>query len=91
MPISKALLPPAEKRGLILIDPPYEAQEAEFVAIAAALEPAFKRFATGVYAIWYPIKLRQHVAPFHRWLRSCGMHKVLIAEILLHADDSAPT
>ena len=85
----KAMLPPRERRGLVLVDPPYEAQEGEFDAIAGALEDAFRRFAHGVYAVWYPIKLRQQLAPFHRWLRGCGMPKVLVAELLLHPDNSA--
>ena len=84
----KGLLPPAERRGLVLVDPPFEAQEQEYEAIAAALKPAFKRWPTGVYALWYPIKLRQHVAPFHRWLKGCGMRKILVAELLLHPDNS---
>ena len=83
-----ALLPPKERRGLILIDPPFEQQEHEFATIEAALARAFEKFATGVYAVWYPIKLRTHVAPFHRWLRGCGLEKILIAELLLHPDDS---
>lgn len=87
----KALLPPAERRGLVLVDPPFEAQEAEFDAIASALGAAFRRFPQGVYAVWYPIKLRRHVARFHRWLRDCGMPKVLVAEVLLRPDDSALT
>ncbi|MCE3001176.1 MAG: 23S rRNA (adenine(2030)-N(6))-methyltransferase RlmJ [Xanthomonadaceae bacterium] len=86
-----ALLPPRERRGLVLVDPPFEAQDAEFRAIEAALAAAFRRFAQGVYAIWYPIKLRRHVAPFHRWLRGCGMPKVLVAEVLLRPDDAAQT
>lgn len=84
----KALLPPRERRGLVLVDPPYEAQEAEFDAIAAALDAAFARFATGVYAIWYPIKRRATLAPFHRWLRGCGLRRVLVAELRVHDDDS---
>jgi 23S rRNA (adenine2030-N6)-methyltransferase len=85
----KALLPPKPRRGLVLIDPPFEAQEREFDTIRAALETALQRFPQGVYAIWYPIKLRQHVAPFHRWLRSSGARRVLVAEMLLHPDNSA--
>jgi 23S rRNA (adenine2030-N6)-methyltransferase len=84
----KALLPPKERRGLVLIDPPFELQEQEFSAIQTALAPAFERFPTGVYAVWYPIKIRAHVAPFHRWLRHSGMKKILVAELLLHPDDS---
>jgi len=84
----KALLPPREKRGLILIDPPFEQQDAEFGLIAEALTAAFARFANGVYAVWYPIKLRAPIVPFHRWLKSCGMGKVLVAELLRYPDQS---
>lgn len=84
-----ALLPPPEKRGLVLIDPPFEAQEQEFRIIEEALAAAHKRFANGVYAVWYPIKLRQSVLPFHRWLTASGMRKVLVAEICVHPDNSA--
>lgn len=84
-----ALLPPPEKRGLVLIDPPFEAQEQEFRIIEDALASAHKRFANGVYAVWYPIKLRQSVLPFHRWLKASGMRKVLVAEICVHPDNSA--
>lgn len=83
----KALLPPKQKRGLVLIDPPYEAQEQEFRAIERALGHARTRFAQGTFAIWYPIKLRQHVRPFHRWLSECGASRVLAAELLVHPDD----
>ena len=76
-----ALLPPAEKRGLVLIDSPFEAQEQEFRIIEGALAAAHKRFANGVYAVWYPIKLRQSVLPFHRWLKE--------SEICVHPDNSA--
>ena len=84
-----AVLPPTPRRGLALIDPPFEAQQLEFDAIAEALERAHARWKTGVYAIWYPIKLRQHVAPFHRFLRSSGFSKVLVAELCVHPDNSA--
>jgi len=84
-----ALLPPKEKRGLVLIDPPYEAQEQEFRIIEDALASAFKRWPTGIYAVWYPIKMRQSVLPFHRWLKGSGMRKVLIAELYVHPDNSA--
>ncbi|WP_243039761.1 23S rRNA (adenine(2030)-N(6))-methyltransferase RlmJ [Dyella sedimenti] len=84
----KALLPPREKRGLVLIDPPYEAQEAEYRLIEQALKAALQRWPSGVYAVWYPIKLRSQVQPFHRWLQHCGARRVLRAELLVHADDS---
>ncbi len=84
----KALLPPRPARGLVLIDPPFEAQENEFRAIEAALETAIARWPIGIYAIWYPIKLRQSIKPFHRWLRLSGLRNILAAELLLHPDNS---
>lgn len=85
----KALLPPPQRRGLVLVDPPFEAQDDEFRIIEKALADAQKQWPTGIYAIWYPIKLRQHVQPFHRWLSRSGFPKVLVAELLLHPDNSA--
>ena len=84
----KALLPPKEKRGLVLIDPPYEAQEAEYKTIEQALKTALQRWPTGIYAVWYPIKLRSQVQPFLRGLQRIGARRVLRAELLVHPDDS---
>ncbi|MEY2114649.1 MULTISPECIES: 23S rRNA (adenine(2030)-N(6))-methyltransferase RlmJ [Rhodanobacter] len=84
----KALLPPKEKRGLVLIDPPYEAQEAEYKLIEQALKTALPRWPTGVYAVWYPIKLRSQVQPFLRKLQHSGVKRILRAELLVHPDDS---
>lgn len=50
----KALLPPKEKRGLIFIDPSYE-EKTEYEHITECLTQSIKRFATGIYVIWYPI------------------------------------
>ena len=84
----KALLPPKEKRGLVLIDPPYEAQEAEYRLIEQALKEALQRWPGGIYAVWYPVKRRSQVQPFLRWLAHCGAKRVLRAELLVHGDDS---
>jgi 23S rRNA (adenine2030-N6)-methyltransferase len=51
----KALLPPPERRGLVLIDPPFETPD-EFERLLRALRQGVRRFATGCYALWYPIK-----------------------------------
>jgi 23S rRNA (adenine2030-N6)-methyltransferase len=77
----QALLPPVEKRGLILIDPPYEKTD-ELASLEMALVKAFKRFSTGVYAIWLPIKER-HYRDFYRQLRQAIQADILIAEIVL--------
>ncbi|WIG55162.1 MAG: 23S rRNA (adenine(2030)-N(6))-methyltransferase [Rhodanobacteraceae bacterium] len=83
-----ALLPPPEKRGLVLIDPPFETQEGEFATIEAALEKAHARWPNGVYAVWYPIKSHRTIAPFHRRLAAGPFEKILVAELLVQPDDS---
>lgn len=83
-----ALLPPAEKRGLVLIDPPFEAQEGEFAAIEAALSKAHARWPHGVYAVWYPIKSHRTIAPFHRHLAEGPFEQVLVAELMVQPGDS---
>ena len=59
----KSLLPPAERRGLVLIDPPFEAAD-EFDRLLRAMRQGLRRFATGCYAIWYPIKDEAAVETF---------------------------
>ncbi len=56
-----ALLPPAEKRGLMLIDPPFERSD-EMDAISDLIGKSVERFAGGIYAAWYPIKNRHLVS-----------------------------
>ena len=50
-----ALLPPQERRGLVLIDPPFEAED-EFQLLAQAVKQGLDRFATGIFLVWYPVK-----------------------------------
>ncbi|MFN7097198.1 MAG: 23S rRNA (adenine(2030)-N(6))-methyltransferase RlmJ [Gammaproteobacteria bacterium] len=84
----KAFLPLKEKRGLILIDPPFEVDN-EFKLIVEALKIALHRFQQGIYAIWYPIKHRPPVRAFHEQLQKLAPGKVLIAEVLQRDDDDA--
>jgi 23S rRNA (adenine2030-N6)-methyltransferase len=85
----KALLPPAQKRGLVLIDPPFEAQGGEYVQIQDALTNALARWPNAIQMIWYPIKQRETIVPFHRWLHAnSGAADVLVAELLLQPDNS---
>ncbi|MBY0532082.1 MAG: 23S rRNA (adenine(2030)-N(6))-methyltransferase RlmJ [Xanthobacteraceae bacterium] len=68
----KSLLPPKERRGVILIDPPYE-DPSEFRQVASGVEEAVRRFATGVYLIWYPVKNRHDTdAAIRRVVRAAG-------------------
>ena len=83
-----ALVPPKERRGLVLIDPPFEAQDSEFHAIEAALKAPLARWPTGIYAVWYPIKQREQTRAFHRWFVAQKIRKTLVAELLRQDDDS---
>ncbi len=81
----KAFLPPNEKRGFILIDPPYENPD-EFTRIAHSLHPALKRFGSGVYAIWYPIKEKPQLERFYRALKTDIEQEILAAELTIFPD-----
>jgi len=85
----KALLPPRERRGLVLIDPPYETQEMELTQVADSLAAAQKRWPQGVYAAWYPIKRTATIDSFHASLVSRGINRLLVAELSIHPEDSA--
>lgn len=81
-----SLLPPRERRGLVLVDPPFERSD-ELEAIADFLAAAMKRYRNGTYAIWYPHKNRYQTG---RWLRR--LRAGLTAEALkLHLDTGAPS
>lgn len=77
----RAWLPPPERRGLVLIDPPYElkGEEAQVVAL---LVDAHRRFATGVFAIWYPILTRLAAQRFVERLAATGVRRQLAIEYL---------
>ncbi len=82
----KAFLPPKERRGLVLIDPPYENPE-ELKQIAGALTLALKRWETGIYAIWYPIKDRPPIERFHQTLKDTIKRPILVLELSLYPED----
>jgi 23S rRNA (adenine2030-N6)-methyltransferase len=71
-----ALLPPPERRGLVLIDPPYE-DEDEFERVAHAFAAAYRRFATGIYLIWFPLKRRSDADALAGEIRHAGATKLL--------------
>jgi 23S rRNA (adenine2030-N6)-methyltransferase len=75
----KAYLPPPERRGLVLVDPPFEDRE-EFARLLSALDGALRKWSTGIFAVWYPIK--DAAAPsFIKSIRRLGLPKVLRAEL----------
>lgn len=67
----KALMPPRERRGLVLIDPPYEIKN-DYRQVVDAVRAAQRRFATGVYLVWYPLLDRPELEPMRRGLRQLG-------------------
>jgi len=89
----KALLPPkvdGERyaRGLVLIDPPYEAQLAEFDAAFVALREGLARWPQATFALWYPIKQRRTLQPMLREASALPAKSSLLAELLVRPDDS---
>lgn len=89
----KAMLPPKigatrYNRGLVLIDPPYEAQLEEFDTALGALRDALARWPQGCYLLWYPIKRRRALQPFYRRAATLPAKSILTAELLVRADDS---
>ena len=84
----KALLPPKERRGVVLIDPPYEAQDDEFPRILESLRDGLERWPTGIFAVWYPIKRRRSVLPFLRKAAALPVKSSLVAEVMVRPDDS---
>jgi 23S rRNA (adenine2030-N6)-methyltransferase len=77
-----ALLPPKQRRGLILIDPPFEDPQ-EFTELAAGVAAGYHRFRTGVFAAWYPIKHRAPVRGFLSDLQEGGTRDIVAAELCL--------
>jgi 23S rRNA (adenine2030-N6)-methyltransferase len=78
----RGLLPPAQKRGLVLIDPPFENPD-EFTRLAEGLKLAHDRFRTGILAAWYPIKRLAQVRQFLTVMRDSGIRDIVTAEFLL--------
>ncbi|MEJ2624146.1 MAG: 23S rRNA (adenine(2030)-N(6))-methyltransferase RlmJ [Pseudolabrys sp.] len=77
-----AYLPPKERRGLVLIDPPFE-DAREFARLADSLAQAHRKWATGIYMIWYPIKGRTEPDALAKKLRRFGIAKVLRSELIV--------
>jgi 23S rRNA (adenine2030-N6)-methyltransferase len=78
----KSLLPPKERRGVVLIDPPFE-EEDELARMVDGLDQAFRRFRTGVYLAWYPIKDPKPIERFHTDLASRARPELLIVELMI--------
>ncbi len=77
-----ALLPPAAKRGLVLIDPPYE-QPGEHARVAEAFATVARRFPAAIVVAWHPIKHRAPVRALHEAVRLAGVRDVAAVELWL--------
>jgi 23S rRNA (adenine2030-N6)-methyltransferase len=83
-----AFLPPPEKRGLVLIDPPYE-QPDEFDKLIKRITAAHRVWPTGIYMVWYPVKDRPALWKFHEALANSGIPKILCAEFIYEPEARA--
>jgi 23S rRNA (adenine2030-N6)-methyltransferase len=81
----KAFLPPHERRGLVLIDPPYENPD-EFTRIAHSLPVALKRWENGIYAIWYPIKEKIQIERFYKTIKENIRLPAFAIELTIYPD-----
>lgn len=80
-----ALLPPRERRGVVLMDPSYEIKE-DFRQAVTTLEQAYRRFATGQYLLWYPVVERARIDGLERAIKRSGMRNVQLFELATEAD-----
>lgn len=86
---SLALVPPPERRGLVLIDPSYELKE-EYGKVVEHVKQLHRKFATGVYAIWYPIADPERTAFLLRRMRSSGIKRIVQLELGVTRDHREP-
>lgn len=84
-----AHVPPKEKRGLVLVDPPFE-EKGEFARMAEGLARAHKRFSGGIFALWYPLKDTREVEAFIAALRATGIPKILRLDLAIRAPSTPP-
>jgi 23S rRNA (adenine2030-N6)-methyltransferase len=82
----KASVPPPERRGLVLIDPPYESVD-ELKGLLKAFEDAYRRWPTGIFLIWYPILSATQRAGVHARFQALRIAKILCADLSVHPDD----
>lgn len=82
----KAFLPPIERRGLTLIDSPFD-RAREFDRITKALVEAHARFATGTYAVWYPLMEKSAMRAFDREVVRADIRKILKVELTVEPEN----
>lgn len=85
----KAYLPPKERRGLVHIDPPFERGD-EYVALLAALQDGVRRWASGTFCVWYPIKDPIEGGAFLSRLVDAGLPKLWTVEMFIRPPQGVP-
>ena len=83
----KAFLPPDERRGLVLIDPPYESLD-ELKTMLLAFAEAYRRWPSGIYLMWYPIRSATQRSMVHARFEALRIPKMLFADLAIHPDDA---
>lgn len=83
----KAYLPPQERRGLVLIDPPYESVD-ELKDMLKAFADAYIRWPSGIFLMWYPIRSAVQRSLVHARYEALRVPKMLIADLAIHPDDA---
>ncbi|EJD6040082.1 ribosomal RNA large subunit methyltransferase J [Morganella morganii] len=81
----KSQLPPLSRRGFVLIDPPYELKS-DYQAVVKGIQEGHRRFATGTYAVWYPVVLRQQIKRMVKDFQATGIRKILQIELAVRPD-----
>ena len=83
----KAYLPPEERRGLVLIDPPYESMD-ELKLMLQSFSDAYARWPTGIFLMWYPIRSAAQRSMVHSRFEALRIPKMLFADLAIHPDDA---
>ena len=83
----KAYLPPQERRGLVLMDPPYESLD-ELKTLLRAFADAYRRWPSGIYLMWYPIRSASQRRQVHARFDALEIPKMLYADLAVHPDDA---
>jgi 23S rRNA (adenine2030-N6)-methyltransferase len=78
------LMPPPSRRGLVLLDPPFESPD-EFSDLARTLRDAYRKFAIGIYLAWYPVKSQAEADAFTGEVLAGGMTKAMVVDISIAA------
>lgn len=82
---SVGLFPPPSKRGVVIIDPPYELKE-DYKRVVEYVSQMWKRFSSGVYMIWYPVVDRYRIDQVEKGLKQSGIKNIQLFELNVSED-----